>query len=134
MGTITQGLYRKPQTETFAAIYESMLQSPTYKDLTPRQQQLYLLCKAQFRGKRKPEKDFKDIEFVQGDDKFYFNWDLAKRYGLYKPTCSKNFYNDMNELIAHGFIERISSGKAHRTKSIYQYSDKWQVWKPPDTA
>lgn len=116
--------------DTFATIYDSMLLSDAFQDLNSTQQILYIICKKQFYGARKPHKDYPDMIELAGDDKFYLNVDIAiNRYHLYSPKSKKNFYTDMQVLISHGFIERVASGKAHRTKTIYKYSAEWKKWK-----
>ena len=116
------------KTDTSANIFESMLLSPAFKDLNSKQQILYVYCKKQYYGHRKPEKDYKDIEKFKGADLFYFNWDMAQKYGLYKPTMSSNFYNDMKALCEHGFVEKVSSGARQQKKNVYRFSSKWQTW------
>lgn len=116
----------KSQVDTSANIFESMLQSKAFKSLKPKQQILYVYCKAQYYGKRKPKQDYKDK--FQDDSYFYFNWQLALDYGLYTEKSHSSLYHDMQELIKKGFIERAESGKGHKTKSVYRFSNKWQEW------
>lgn len=130
LGSSFKGIHGANMADTSSSIYESMLQSAAFKDLNSKQKVLYLYMKSQYYGKRKPEKDFPDIDEIQGEDKFYFNWDIAQEYGLYKPTCNKNFRNDIDALIKHGFIELVASGKQQHKKSIYKYSPNWKFWKP----
>lgn len=54
------------RADTSANIYESMLTSDAFALLTTKQQILYVFCKAQYYGKRKPEKDFPEVEQMQG--------------------------------------------------------------------
>lgn len=115
--------------DTSANIYESMLLSPAFMDLNSRTRTLYLYMKAQYYGKRKPGKDFPDIEQVQSDECFYFNMSVAVKYKLYSVNNHTQFYNDIKILENHGFIKTISNGKATRSKSIYRFSDEWQEWK-----
>lgn len=116
----------KNQADTSANIYESMLQSLAFKSLNHRQQILYIYCKAQYYGKRKPSKDYK--EQYQDDSCFYMNWGKALDYGLYTESSSSNFYKDMKELEKKGFIKKLKSGKDHKEKNVYQYSDAWTTW------
>ena len=113
------------QADTSANIYESMLMNPLYQNLLPRQQSLYTICKAQYYGKRKPSKDFPDIEDFAEPTCFYLNWATVQRYGLYSTTAEHDFRDDMKALAEHGFIEVVASGKAHRTKTVYKLSDRW---------
>ena len=116
--------------ETSANIFESMLRSPAYMGLTDKQRCLYVICKAQHFGKRKPSKDHGKELF---DERcFYLNWEGVQHYGLYKDHA--HFYRDMKALIKAGFIERVSSGAGRRQKSVYRYSNKWwnswsEFWK-----
>lgn len=114
--------------DTSANIFESMLQSPAWRDLKPRERQLYLYCKSQYYGKRKPKQDYPDIEKIQSDECFYMNLGAVVQYGIYTRSGHKEFYADMKTLIEHGFIELISNGRATKSKSIYKYSSKWQEW------
>lgn len=128
-GKIKDGAKEKPDIS--ANIYESMMLSDSFISLTNKQQILYLYCKAQYFGKRKPGRDHPGIEDLQGDDLFYLNWNvISGKYHLYRETSHKNFYQDMGVLCEHGFIEKVSSGKGNRKKTIYRYSDKWRDWKP----
>ena len=89
--------------DTSANIYESMLQSTAWKDLKPRERQLYIYCKAQYYGKRKPAKDFPDIPQVQSEECFYLNLSLVVSYGIYTRNGNKEFYQDMKKLEEHGY-------------------------------
>ena len=113
----------KNQADTSANIYESMLQSEAFKSLKKGQKVLYLYCKAQYYGKRKPSKDYK--EQYQDDSCFYMNWGKALDYGLYPESSSKNFYSDMKALEEKGFIKKLKSGKDHKEKNVYQFVDDW---------
>ena len=122
-----EGRQRK---DTSANIYESMLLSDAWHSLTDRQRSLYLIAKAQYFGKRKPQQDYKE-DTVSGEENFYLPWHAVNsQYRLYRDSCQSNFRKDMQKLVERGFIEVAMSGKAHRTKTIYKYSDKWRTWKP----
>ena len=120
------------RADTSANIYESMLTSDAFALLTTKQQILYVFCKAQYYGKRKPEKDFPEVEQMQGAELFYLNWAAVQQYRLYKPSMDKNFYQDMKALCDHGLIEKVASGKGRRQKSIYRFSDRWKTWQLPE--
>ncbi len=123
---------RKARGDVSANLYESMLRSDAFKALTDRQKVLFVYCKAQYYGKRKPQRDYPGMEQFQGDDKFYMNLDLAiNEYELYPQGSASNFYKDMNALVEHGLIDRISSGQKRRQKSVYGFSDRWKAWKAP---
>lgn len=131
----TAGIARrngKDCKDTSANIFESMTFSEAWKDLTDRQRVLYLVCKLQYYGHRKPRVDYPDAENLRGDDLFYLNWHTVsedgKCYQMYKGKSHSSFYKDMNALIEHGFIDREISGKSHKQKSIYRYSSRWRTW------
>lgn len=117
------------KADTVTRIFESMLLSEAFMDLTSKQKILYIYCKAQFYGKKKPkgEKEFKDLGLFQDEEYFYFPLRTATSYGLYNESTHANFYRDMQVLVEHGFIERASPGR-FKQKSIYRYSDGWKTW------
>lgn len=118
--------------DTSANIYDSMLTSAAFRDLSARQRMLYVYCKNQYYGKRKPRADYPDIEAVQGDECFYLNHALITDvYGLYPKTNHRDFYKDMQKLVDNGFIEVVSNGHAAKKRSIYRFSEKWSGWHPP---
>ena len=107
--------------DTFAAIYESMLVSPAWIDLTAQQHALYLACKAQYYAeKNHPNGEIEMFTMNQ------CKW--TDKYGLYKKSNGKGFYGDMEALIDHGFIRCVQSGKNTRTKSVYAFSSMWRLY------
>ena len=119
-------------SDTSANIYESMLLSPAFQALSKRQRLLYLYCKAQYYGKRKPAKDYKELNLYQEETCFYMNRATIRKYGLYSEKSNGEFYADIKELIAKGFItlELQGGGNGH-TKSVYKFSSKWKEYVPP---
>lgn len=105
-----------------------MLLSPAWMDLSTKQKLMYVYMKNQYYGKRKPQKDYPGIEQFQGDDLFYFNLDLAVRYGLYTRSNNRAFYSDIRTIEQHGFIDTVSSGSATKSRSVYRFSSRWQTW------
>lgn len=122
------------RTDTSANIYESMLTSDAWKDLSFRQRALYTVCKAQYYGKRKPGKDFPELPDVQGDDCFYMNAAAVERYGIYTKNMHREFYGDLKALCVHGLITCVSNGRANKSRSIYRFSAAWGTWKPEGQA
>lgn len=111
-------------SDTSANIYVSMLLSDAWKDLTANQQRLYIYCKTQYYAERnKPGND--SLAFTMNQAKW------ADLYGLYKKNNAAAFYRDIEALIEHGFIVCKSCGALTRTKSVYQFSAKWQQWGRP---
>lgn len=118
------------RADTSANIYQSMLLHPAFTTLKPRQQMLYVQCKSQFYGARKPRQDFPDIEMFQDDACFYMNRELATRYGDYTKNMKRELYADLKTLEEHGLIKCISSGRSTKSKSVYKFVSDWRDWKP----
>lgn len=118
--------------DTSANLYESMLTSPAFISLTKRQRLLYLYCKSQYYGKRKPSKDFKELDMFQDDACFYMNRATIEKYNLYTKGNNGAFYDDIKELENKGFITReLQGGGNGHTKSVYKFSGKWKEYTPP---
>ena len=106
------------ESKAFVRIFLDMVNSPAFKDLSYKQQLLYFYMKTQFCQKDSKKPNGKHLQF-------YFN------RGLYKNTLELysndgQFRKDRDALIMHGFIICIENGSNTRSKSIYQFSDKWQ--------
>lgn len=106
-------------SDVSANIYESMLVSKAYKDLTPQQKSLYTCCKAQLYSQKKKPIAEDNESFTMPQSKW------AGKYGLYKPSNYKGFQRDMEALINHGFIICVQGGENTRTPNIYKYSAAW---------
>lgn len=128
------------QTEVYARFFESMIQSDAFITLSNRQKMLYMTCKFQFYGKRKPQEDYKDIPEFQGNECFYLSkTDLVEKYHIYSPTMDKEIYGntkqnipgDFKILEEHGLIDIIGAGRGFKQKNIYRLSDRWKQWKSP---
>lgn len=106
------------ESKAFVRIFLDMVNSPAFKDLSYKQQLLYFYMKIQFCQKDSKKPNGKHLQF-------YFN------RGLYKNTLELysndgQFRKDRDNLIEHGFIICVENGSNTRSKSIYQFSDKWQ--------
>ena len=112
--------------DTSANIYVSMLMSDAWKALSAKQQVLYLYCKAQYyaeKPKSLPEEFRNNLAaFTMNRSKWQ---DL---YELYKRNDEKSFYRDISALIEKGFIRCLECGAFSRTKSIYEFSNKWKFY------
>lgn len=115
--------------DTHARIFESMLLSPAFMDLSKNQRLLYVYMKAQYFGKRKPGEDFKEIGILQEPELFYFSKTTAESYSLYARGSHMQFYNDVKALETHGFIKTVSNGSSTKKKSIYKFVGDWKQWK-----
>lgn len=106
-------------SDTSANIYMSMLTSKAFAALTDKQKILYIYCKGQYYAEKgKEQRD----HFTMNKSKW------QKLYGLYNAGNEKGFYRDMNRLIEVGLIDCVSCGADARVKSIYRYSDRWQLY------
>jgi len=120
--------FKNKRADTSANIYESMLLSHAWKELTSSQKALYLTCKSQYYSlKRKPVVS-EDNE--HGSEKcFYMNRFLwCERYGLYKKNNQHGFQRDMAALINKGFIICVWRGLSNKSKSVYKLSARWQKY------
>lgn len=123
----------KRRNDSSANIFESMLLSDAFRELPTRAKALYMYCKAQYYGHRKPRADYPDIPYMQADECFYLSFPEMGKYGLYSKTSKAEYYEDMKTLEAHGFIKRISKGHPGK-KSIYKLTGDWQTWeKQPES-
>ena len=112
-------------SDTSANIYESMLKSDAWFDLTATQKVLFLVCKAQYYcQKKKP--DGNRFRFTMNRNKW------LNEYKLYSEGNQAGFYRDMEALIEKGFIKCEFCGAFTRTRNIYEYSDKWRLYKTPE--
>lgn len=114
------------KNDTSANICLSMLMSEAWQQLSAKQQQLYLYCKAQYYGQRK-----KDRPQEYDGSLEYFTFNKSKwcdLYGLYSKNDDKGFIRDMSALIEYGFIKCVRQGALQKKKNIYCYSDKWRLY------
>lgn len=114
--------------DTSANVYHSMLLSPAWKDLTSKQRDLYYVCKDQMYAQKHRPKE--DEENGISKTAFYMNrYIWGEQYELYSLGSNEAaFYRDMAALIEHGFIRCVASGRSRKTKSIYDYSDRWRFF------
>ena len=104
-------------SDTSANIYESMLQSKAWQELTATQKVLYLTCKSQyFSEKTKTD----SLNFTMNRKKWL-------KYKLYKDQNRAGFIRDMSALIEKGFISCVACGANAMVKSVYRFSDRWQT-------
>ena len=112
--------------DTSANLYISMLLSDAWQDLNDSARVIYLYMKSQFYGQKKvADNDYMGEKIEYGQEHFYFNRGLFKKFGKTDPTTCKKA---IDKLVSHGFIELVHDGKRTRTNSIYKFSSKWQTW------
>lgn len=119
-------------TDVSANIYISMLMSKALHNLTGKQKELYLYCKAQYYGEKKNNEEhltyFEKEENLQPNIEKRFTMNKTKWddiYGLYTKNGKRHFYSDMKALEENGFIIILENGKQTRTKNIYEFSNNW---------
>ena len=109
-----------PKNKKYVAIHALMLRHPSWIDLTPKQQVLYMNMKMQVYSKDRPKSSVANGE--PPAEAFYFNeamW-LGKLY-----TNKPQYYRDRDMLIERGFIAIFENGRNTKTKNIYVPSNKW---------
>jgi hypothetical protein len=109
-------------SDTSANIYMSMLMSEAWRELSAKQQQLYLYCKAQYYAEKKKPINDNNTSFTMNQSKWH------ELYGLYSLYNKTSFYRDMTALIEKGFVRCLQCGAIMREKTIYEFSDKWQLY------
>ena len=107
-------------SDVSANIYESMIKSNAFRDLTKEQQMLYVICKLQlYAEKKKP---------IPGEPSFTMSRCKALAYGSYTESNRKGLPRDIAALVDHGLIDCVCDGSNTRSKNIYRLSDRWQMW------
>jgi hypothetical protein len=104
-------------SDVMAMFFASMRFSSAFEKLSSVAQNVYRDMKLEYyRQKKKP--------FPEDRTCFYFNKYIWKNIYHYKNA--NQISKCINELILLGFIRCKQDGYTNRTKSIYQYSDKWR--------
>lgn len=115
-----------------ANIYQSMIFSDAWNDLTKNQRLLYLYCKSCYYGQKDPYKKslFKEMGMaIPKDIQPFFSLTEGSIKNYWKLYTNVNsFYSDRDALILHGFIRVVADGHTVRKANIYQFSNKWQVF------
>lgn len=113
-------------SDTSANIYNSMLHSESFRDLTARQKVLYMCMKSEYYAQKgKPE--------GYDETAFYFNkakWRKDSSYSYQIYSNGSDFKKDVDALEEHGFIKVIIRAQNMRERNIYRFSDGWQSWEP----
>ncbi len=113
---------RANSSRHFQCLYDDLLDSPAFHDLTAREKVLLIFCRRESHGRAMAEGE-------HDERLFYMNKSLRTTiHELYKPSDTRQFEHDMAALIAHGFVDLVKSGYETRTKSLYRLSDRWNHW------
>ncbi len=119
----------------FTKVYDCQLKSAAFTDLTPRQRNLYIVCKAQTFGHAKPKTTSEaDGEAYAIQEMFYLSVVDVQPYRIYAPTNKRDFYADMRALEEHGFIRMVACGKHLKHKNVYRLASEWRTWKKDEAA
>lgn len=116
--------------DSVAGITMCMLSHPAYKDLKPRQRQLYLYAKAQYKGMVDRKKFEEDHPEYKGHPEYiYLNYKLlVDVFEAYSKNNRAEMYRDIAVLVEHGFLEPVIRENNQRT--IYKLISEWQSWTP----
>lgn len=104
----------KNQKYDFTKICRDMQKADGWKDLSLRQQGLYLYLKSKFTVNLKTMETNKDNISIPTSEANKIYGDL------------RTFRKDIDELIEHGFIRQIVSGVPTMSANIYGFSDEWK--------
>ncbi len=99
----------------FTKISNDMIKSKAWKNLSLRQQGLYLHLKTKFTKYKNQDTNVNDISIPKSEASTLYG-DLS------------TFRKDIDVLIDTGFIRQIKSGWNTRTSNIYGFSDKWKLF------
>jgi len=88
-----------------------MIDSPAWQDLKNASIKLYILLKLHYTG--------------ENENEITLPYTIAEKSGISKAII-KNAFDD---LIRHGFIDRVVEGRFARIPNVYKLSDKWASWK-----
>lgn len=111
--------------DRYVGLYDSMTDSPAWRDLSGNQRDLYRICKSQYM-KKGPAKRYPDYKPYDRDEVFSLSWTKADKEGA--PQGESAFYRDMKILEKHGFITVLAHG-GYKRETVYELSDQWRFWK-----
>ena len=121
--TIHQPFEGRDPRGQFTKITRDMMQSRAWKDLSLRQQGLYLHLKAKYTQKS----THGIVESTNRDDISLPKAEWSpKLYGDYRT-----FAEDIQKLEDNGFIRTTRYGKALHQCNLYGFTDDWCTWVPP---
>ena len=102
----------------FAKICHDMMDSPAWKNLSLRQQGLYLAFKKRYCQK----KEMGEVISSNQDMIKFPKSEFMKIYG-----DDRTFRKDLKALIENGFIHLVESGRPTRTPNLYGFSERWKT-------
>ncbi|GEM_PF-3973534 len=111
--------YSQDTSHIFLMVQGDMLWSKAYATLPPSAAKILFLFLAKVQYPYKETKHY--------TTEFKFPYSEAKRYGI----GPKTFYNSIQRLKRHGFIEQTQKGWVRGTfkaESMYKLSDRWRYF------
>lgn len=103
----------------FTKICKDMQQSEAWKELSLRQQGLYLHLKSKFTKYKNQDTNENNIS-------------IPKSEALTLYGDLRTFRDDLDILIEHGFVRQVVSGYNTRTANIYGFSPLWKKYGEED--
>lgn len=120
-GSLTGG-----KNDTYGTVFDSLLKSETFIQLSPPAKNLYVCCRNQLiskEGRRCLHKHGEETSVNYPSGCFVFP---AAQQRLYGWNDTGNFHRYMNELIEAGFIQKYEGNK-HRWKvTVYKMDTRWR--------
>lgn len=121
--------------DKFIMLYNSLLTSKAYQELTPTAKVVYLYCRNQASCERGRANLYK---YAEREAEIFQDNNLIAKYmsGKYFTMPEKhtkevygmaksNMKRYLDELIKHGFIKRIKSNEKTWKQNLYCFSDEW---------
>ena len=100
---------KKPSENHFTAIYDDMLYSDGYSELTNAARVAYLLLKSQcYKSNQKSVK---------------FSYNAAQRF-----MTRHTFSRAVKQLVEVGFVDKSQQGGLTRRSNVYTFSERWRKW------
>lgn len=111
--------------DTFSTLYDSMITSEKFKQLSLPAKNVYYLCRNQYTSRRGREclyNHAKEYGITYPDGCFVFPAKHSEVYGLKRAYVSKY----LTELEKAGFIKRYENNKHTWKVNVYQFSTEWK--------
>lgn len=112
--------------DTYATIFDSMLKSKAFIDLSPTAKVLYICCRNQAQSKAGKESLLKHCKefnnYIEYGIDFVLPAKHLEEYGIDRRNADRYF----KELIAAGFIIKKEINKYTFKVNVYSFSSKWK--------
>lgn len=111
--------------DTFGSIYESMVLSPAFIELSSREKVMYMLCRVQASSKTAKSCIYNhatENEREYEKNAFVFPAKHMAKYGIDRSNGNKL----LKQLEEKGFIEKVECNKRQRKINVYRFSIGWK--------